>query len=78
MDYHGLRRLQFSAWKSPFSTETSRFQPHLVHLFVALARNMWPRKLYSRAVCIGEEQYLEVIRLQEPVQAQKLSVSLPK
>ncbi|CAK9007735.1 unnamed protein product [Durusdinium trenchii] len=27
--------------------------------------NMWPRELYSRAVCVGEEQYLEVIKLQE-------------
>ncbi|CAJ1334859.1 unnamed protein product [Effrenium voratum] len=28
-------------------------------------RNTWPRELYSRALCVGEDQYLEVIKLQE-------------
>lgn len=27
--------------------------------------SMWPRELYSRAVCVGEEQVTEVIKLQE-------------
>eukprot|EP00434_Breviolum_minutum_P023402 symbB.v1.2.020645.t1/scaffold1750.1/size103142/5 len=27
--------------------------------------NMWPRELYSRALCVQEEQILEVIKLQE-------------
>ena len=26
--------------------------------------NMWPRELFSRALCVGEEQILEVIKLQ--------------
>ena len=30
-----------------------------------LRSNMWPRELFSRAVALGEDQYLEVIKLQE-------------
>eukprot|EP00931_Biecheleriopsis_adriatica_P109834 TRINITY_DN84101_c0_g1_i1.p1 TRINITY_DN84101_c0_g1~~TRINITY_DN84101_c0_g1_i1.p1 ORF type:complete len:215 (-),score=53.06 TRINITY_DN84101_c0_g1_i1:46-615(-) len=51
-------------WELPGSKQATPVHPRDMMDYHGLS-SCWPRDLYSRAICLAEEQHLEVINLQE-------------